>query len=417
MDEIEGVRKGVEKESVERGDKEEVWGVMGVRGVWVGWGGPPMGSKRPGHVSTPRVGRGSSHRRIPPSSGHASPGRSNLKVFSTYRLQSNVRVFTFLIVAFALKSGFDEGSLPRGEDLHPHDALEDRDLREELFSHGQGEAEASSVLVAVLGGGVMLEAGEAFMEPEQGGEVLVGGLGDEVEHGVVAFDEGAGPAAEAGEISVAIEVEEVRGLQASSGGFEAQEVPDVAGAPASDRGDDLEGVWALFVEPGAVAAFGAFRAAGVQALIAGFGFSEAQADQDGCLGRINVLAEPGLGGADLKVTGAPTELRVRGRKAAGEHLCEEATLRLRGDVNGVQVKGTAIGKVTGALGEAGVGIEHGGVFDAGVGVDEDDLFDQIMGTGRRRSGRSAAVAVESLPPLHITAQVERPCSSRRVREK
>jgi hypothetical protein len=358
-----------------------------------------MGSKRPGHVSTPRVGRGSSHRRIPPSSGHASPGRSNLKVFSTYRLQSNVKVFTFLIVAFALKGRFDEGSLVRGEDLHAHDALEDRDLREELFSHGQGEAEASSVLVAVLGGGVVLEAGEAFMEPEQGGEVLVGGLGDEVEHGVVAFDEGAGPAAKAREVGVGVEVEEVGGLKASSGGFEAQEVPDVAGSPRGYRTNDLEGIGSLFVEPGAMAAFGAAGARGIEPLIAGFRFSEAQADQDGCLGRINVLAQPGLGGADLKVSCAPTELRVRGRKAAGEHLGEEATFRFGFDVNGVQVKGTAIGKVTGALGEALPRRKHSWVLNARVSMNEDDLTHEIgvlggkqQGDGRGSGGVLAAAA-------------------------
>jgi hypothetical protein len=228
-----------------------------------------------------------------------------------------------LIVAFALKSGFDEGSLVRGEDLHVHDPLQHGDFREQLLADGQGEAEAPARLVAVLGGGVVLEAGEALMEPEQGGEVLVGGLGDEVEHGVVAFDEGAGPAAKAREVGVGVEVEEVSGLQASSGGFEAQEVPDVAGSPRGYRTNDLEGIGSLFVEPGAMAAFGAAGARGIEPLIAGFRFSEAQADQDGCLGRINVLAQPGLGGADLKVSCAPTELRVRGRKAAGEHLGEE----------------------------------------------------------------------------------------------
>jgi hypothetical protein len=297
-----------------------------------------------------------------------------------------VRVFTFLIVAFALKSGFDEGSLVRGEDLHAHDALEDRDLREELFSHGQGEAEAAALGVAVLGGGVVLEAGEALVEPEERSEVLVLRFADEVEHGVVAFDEGAGPAAEPAKIGIAIKIEEMGGFQAVSGGFEAQEVPHMAGPPGRDRGDDLEGVRALFIEPGAVSAFGAAGARGIEPLIAGFGLTEAQADQDGCLGRINVLAEPGLGGADLKVTGAPTELRVRGRKAAGEHLCEEATLRLRGNVNGVQVKGMAMGKVTGALREAGVGVEDGGVFDAGIGVDEDDLFDEIWVLGGKDQG-------------------------------
>jgi hypothetical protein len=48
VDEVEGVGKGVEKEYVERGYKEEVWGMRGMRvwgmrgegmGVWV-WDAP-----------------------------------------------------------------------------------------------------------------------------------------------------------------------------------------------------------------------------------------------------------------------------------------------------------------------------------------------------------------------------------------
>jgi hypothetical protein len=288
-----------------------------------------------------------------------------------------VRVFTF---------GFDEGSLVRGEDLHAHDALEDRDLREELFSHGQGEADPFAITIAVLGGGVVLEAGEALMEPEERGKMLIGGLGDEVEHRVVAFDEGAGPTAKAGEISVAIEVEEVGGLKASSGGFEAQEVPDVAGAPRGYRTNDLEGIGSLFVEPGAVPTLSAFRATGVEALIAGFGFAESQADQDRRLGGVGVLAEPGRCRSDFEIPGTPAELRIRRGQALDEHLGEEASLRGREDVNGAQVKGMASSEGGSALGEAGVGIEHGGVLDARVSMNEDDLFDEIWVLGGKQQG-------------------------------
>jgi hypothetical protein len=291
-----------------------------------------------------------------------------------------------LILTFALKSRFDEGSLVRGEDLHAHDALEHGDLSKQLLADGQREAEAPALWIAVLGGGIVLEAGEALMEPEKRGKVLVGGLADEVEHGVIALDEGAGPAAEAAEVSVAIEVEEVGGLKAMSWRLEAQEVPDVASTPASYGGDDLEGVWALFVKPGAMSALSATATGSVQALIAGFGLTEAQANQDSRLGRVNVLAEPGLGGADLKITGAPAELRVRWGKTLCEHLGEEAPLRLRGDVNRVQVKGMRSSEGGSALGEAGVGIEHSWVLDARIGMDEDDLFDKIGVLGSKQQG-------------------------------
>jgi hypothetical protein len=297
-----------------------------------------------------------------------------------------VRVFTFLIVAFALKSGFDEGSFAWGEDLHAHDALEDRDLREELFSHGQGEAEASSVLVAVLGGGVVLEAGEAFMEPQERSEVLVLRFADEVEHGVVAFDEGAGPAAEPTEIRIGVEVEEVGGLKAVLGSFEAQEVPHMAGPPGRYRADDLEGVGSLFVEPASVSAFGAAAARGHEPLIAGFGFAESQADQDRRLGGVGVLAEPGRCRSDFEIPGTPAELRIRRGQALDEHLGEEATFRFGFDVNGVQVNGTAIGKVTGTKPEALIRLEDSRILDAGVGVDEEDLPYQLGVLGGKQQG-------------------------------
>jgi hypothetical protein len=297
-----------------------------------------------------------------------------------------VRVFTFLILTFALKGRFDEGSLVRGEDLHAHDALEDRDLREELFSHGQGEADPFAITIAVLGGGVVLEAGEALMEPEQGGEMLVLRFADEVEHGRVTLDEGARPAAEPAKIGIAIKIEEMGGFQAVSGSFEAQEVPDVAGAPGRDRADDLEGVGSLFVEPASVSAFGAAAARGHEPLIAGIGFAEAQADQDSSSGRIDVLAEPGRCRSDFEIPGTPAELRIRRGQAAGEHLGEEATFRFGFDVNGVQVKGTASGKGGSALREAGVGIEHGGVLDARVGMDQDDLPHQVRVLGSKQQG-------------------------------
>jgi hypothetical protein len=221
--------------------------------------------------------------------------------------------------------------------LQTHDPLQHGDFSEQLLADGQGEADPSALAVTVLGGGIVLKAGEALMEPQERGKVLVLGLRDQIEHGRVALDEGARPAAEPREVRVRVEIKEMGGFEAVRRGFEAKEIPHMAGAPASYRANDLEGIRALFIEPGAVAALSATGAGSIQTLIAGIGLTEAQANQDSRLRRIDVLAQPSLCWSDLKVPCAPAEFRVRRGQAAGEHLSEEAPLRGRGNVNGVQV--------------------------------------------------------------------------------
>jgi len=291
-----------------------------------------------------------------------------------------------LILTFTLKGRFNEGLLHRGKDLQTHDPLKDSDLREQLLAHGQGEADASALAIVVLGGGVMLKAGETFMEPQEWGKVLVARLGDEVEHRGIAFDEGAGPAAEPTKIGIGVEIKKMSGLKAVRRGFKAQEVPDVAGTPASDGGDDLEGIGSLFVEPGAVAALSAAGAGSIQALISGIGLTEAQADEDRGLSGVNMLTEPGLSWPNFEVAGAPAEFGVRRGQATHEHLGEEAAFWWGGNINGVQGKGTASGEGGSAPREASISIEHGGVFHAGIGMDQDDLFDEIGVLGGEQQG-------------------------------